>query len=286
MGTAGSGGTSGSSGSSGSSGLGGAYFYNQASSSDTWVINHNLNQRYPAVQVYNASNAVVVPLNIISNTVNQTTITFGTAITGNAVITYGSGLMGTSGTSGSSGTSAIGSAYFYNQASASATWVITHNLNQRYPAVAIYDNTNTMVIPLNVISDSVNQTTVSFGAAITGNAVITYGSSQSTSGTAGSAGTSGVYGYSVRTVTTTYSETVTTGSIVILGNTTGGAFTVNLPTAANNTSELRIKKIAGVPTLTVDANASETIDGSLTASIININDSIRLIPSGSNWYIV
>ena len=49
---------------------------------------------------------------------------------------------------------------------------------------------------------------------------------------------------------------------------------------------ITIKKIAGNPSLTIDANGSETIDGGLTATINRIYESITLIASSSAWYII
>jgi len=92
--------------------------------------------------------------------------------------------------------------------------------------------------------------------------------------------------YSTITQTTTYLETATSGIKIVLCDTTAGAFAVTLPTAVNNTAMITVKKIAGNPSLTVDGNSTETIDGGLTAVLTKINESITLIASGSNWYII
>lgn len=92
--------------------------------------------------------------------------------------------------------------------------------------------------------------------------------------------------YSVVTPTTTYNATQTSGQIAILANTTGGAFSINLPTAVNNTAVYNIKKIAGTPALTIDGNASETIDGGLTAVINVVSAAITLVSDNSNWHII
>lgn len=88
------------------------------------------------------------------------------------------------------------------------------------------------------------------------------------------------------TPTTTYNATQTSGQIAILANTTGGAFSINLPTAVNNTAVYNIKKIAGTPALTIDGNASETIDGGLTAVINVVSAAITLVSDNSNWHII
>lgn len=58
------------------------YTHTQASSSASWVVNHNLGYR-PTVAVFSAG-GVEVEATITHNSVNQTTISFNTAVTGTA----------------------------------------------------------------------------------------------------------------------------------------------------------------------------------------------------------
>ena len=92
--------------------------------------------------------------------------------------------------------------------------------------------------------------------------------------------------YSVTSQTSNYTESVTRGTKIIKCDTTGGAFTVTLPTAVGNKALLIIKKVAGSGALTIDGNSSETIDGGTTATIIKVYESITLISDNSNWQIV
>jgi len=139
----------------------------------------------------------------------------------------------------------------------------------------------------------VNESTSSYFDIISGSVTLLNVSSGSTT-ISGSLRVSGsillngspIGGYSTQTVTTTHNETITSGNKIILGNTTGGAFSVNLPTAVGNTAMISVKKVAGTPALTVDANSTETIDGGLTAVINRVDESITLIASGSNWFII
>jgi hypothetical protein len=112
-------------------------------------------------------------------------------------------------------------------------------------------------------------------------------------GTAISAATAGTdyltpsdVAYSVANVSTTYSETATKGTKIIKADTTGGAFTINLPTAVSNTAIIIIKKVAGSGALTIDGNLTETIDGGTTATINKVYESITLISDNTNWQIV
>jgi hypothetical protein len=100
------------------------------------------------------------------------------------------------------------------------------------------------------------------------------------------AGGGGSSNYVVTSVSTTYTVTATTGTQIVLGTTTGGSFTVTLPTAVNNTATIVIKKIAGTPNLIVDGNGTETIDGGLTATLVRVDESITLISDNANWFII
>ena len=92
--------------------------------------------------------------------------------------------------------------------------------------------------------------------------------------------------YSVTSVTTTHTVTAASGTKIIKADTTGGAFTVTLPTAVGNTATIIIKKSAGTAALTVDGAGTETIDGGLTATINKVYESITLISDNTNWQIV
>lgn len=90
-------------------------------------------------------------------------------------------------------------------------------------------------------------------------------------------------GLTVTPITANTNVTATSGEVVILANATG--LTVNLPTAVGNTAKITIKlTVAG--TCTVDANASETIDGGLTAVLSRQYESITLVSDNVNWMII
>lgn len=56
----------------------------QSSPSTTWTITHNLNNKYPLVQTYDSSDAVIIPASIIGTSTSTVTVTFSTAISGYA----------------------------------------------------------------------------------------------------------------------------------------------------------------------------------------------------------
>lgn len=87
----------------------------------------------------------------------------------------------------------------------------------------------------------------------------------------------------VTTKTTTY--TALTSDDIILADTSGGAWTLTLYTAVSNTgNKLTIKKTTSdTNALTIDGNASETIEGKTSVFIDGQYDTLELISDGSNW---
>jgi hypothetical protein len=75
---------------------------------------------------------------------------------------------------------------------------------------------------------------------------------------------------------------------VITCDASGGAFTITLPAASGRTGRIyHIKKTdSSANGVTVDGNASETIDGSTTVILSSQHDSIMIVSDGSNWHII
>lgn len=68
----------------------------------------------------------------------------------------------------------------------------------------------------------------------------------------------------------------------------GGAITLNLPAAADRTGwSYTIKKTdSSANTVTIDGNASETIDGATTQVISYQWTSLTIVCDGTGWYII
>lgn len=92
-------------------------------------------------------------------------------------------------------------------------------------------------------------------------------------------------GHRVRTMTATGSTL--RSDFLLIVDTTGGSFTVNLLTAVGIPGKfLHIKKPVGAGTVTIDAAGSETIDGALTQVLNTANSSICIVSDGANWRVV
>ena len=93
-------------------------------------------------------------------------------------------------------------------------------------------------------------------------------------------------GYTISTKTANYTETATSGTVIIKGDTNTAGFTITLPTAVGNKSTIIIKKTAALNTLTVNTTLSQTIDTSLTAVLTRQHESITLVSDNTNWIII
>ncbi len=102
-------------------------------------------------------------------------------------------------------------------------------------------------------------------------------------------GTSSSSGYTIHSITNAdspYTITETSGEVVILANATAGSITINLPAASGNTAKYTVKKTNTANSVTLDGNASETIDGGTTAVVSTQYESITIVNDNSNWYVI
>ncbi len=67
---------------------------------------------------------------------------------------------------------------------------------------------------------------------------------------------------------------------------TTGTFTVTLPASSGRTGRIFVIKNSGTGSITVDGNASETIDGALTQTLSTQWSRIQIISDGTNWKII
>ena len=91
-------------------------------------------------------------------------------------------------------------------------------------------------------------------------------------------------GYKVNTITS--ATTLDNTYNVVLCNT--GPYTVTLPAAASNTG--RVYYIKNIDTdgddITIDGNASETVEGSTTYALDSYTHVVQIISDGTNWHII
>lgn len=91
----------------------------------------------------------------------------------------------------------------------------------------------------------------------------------------------------VNVTTTTYTVTATSGTVLILvdAQAAGGTVTITLNTAFGNTALITIKKKdSGLNQVITNAFGSETIDSSLTQTILFQNTAFTVKSDNSNWW--
>ena len=81
--------------------------------------------------------------------------------------------------------------------------------------------------------------------------------------------------------------TAAAGDHTIICN-NSGAITINLPAAAGCSGRIYVvKKISGAAlNVTIDPNASETVDGAATRVLTTQYESVMIQSDGSNWFIL
>jgi len=87
--------------------------------------------------------------------------------------------------------------------------------------------------------------------------------------------------------TTTY--TATSADDIILVDGTSAAWTLSLPAAASNTGKVfYIKRTDSTiaNAVTIDPNASETIDGATTRPLYTQNEELTIVSDGTNWRVL
>lgn len=74
----------------------------------------------------------------------------------------------------------VAAGYIYTQSVASATWSVTHNLDQQNVCVTVYGSDNKAIMPEDIETVDANSLTITFTEAVTGVAVIVAGNPGST----------------------------------------------------------------------------------------------------------
>lgn len=135
-----------------------AYTHLQESPTATWTVTHSLNTTSVNVQVFDGNSFVIIPDSITTNSANVATITFGTPVSGRAVVVTGH----------FDGNVKPTYAYTHFQTSSSTEWVINHNLGYE-PIIRVFLGTQE-VQPATITHNTLNQTTITFTTAVAGTA--------------------------------------------------------------------------------------------------------------------
>jgi hypothetical protein len=88
----------------------------------------------------------------------------------------------------------------------------------------------------------------------------------------------------VTSISSTTSISHIAGEHYYLVSTSGGAVTINLPTAVGNKAIFNFVKVTGdASVVTIDGNSSETINGAATKALGSQYSKVRIVSNNSNW---
>jgi len=138
---------------------------NQTVAATTWSFNHNMNEQYPTVTVYNSNNEVVQPSKIEAVSNSTLNLYFGIPTAGTAVAVVG----------GVALTQEAGFNRVLEQTIAATTWSFAHNLGQKYPQFEVYDSNDELIIPGKVQAVDQNNAILYFDTPHAGTVAATVG---------------------------------------------------------------------------------------------------------------
>lgn len=132
------------------------YTHAQNTASATWEIPHGLNTTSIQVQIFDTSDRVLIPGDIIVSNSQACTVQFGSQISGRAVVLTGH----------NDGSVKPTYSYMHYQTVADTAWVINHGLG-REPIVRVFIG-NQEVQPRSITHTTSNSLTIAFAQAYSG----------------------------------------------------------------------------------------------------------------------
>jgi len=160
------------------------------------TITHSFDTKNIIVNVYDDSDRLVLPDSIITSDNNTVSISFSEATTGRAVVAKGGHIVQYSGNSNTlnsqsgsyyldysnftnipngivSSSNQISNLTTYRETiSGSNLYTITHNLNEDYPIVQVYNTSRSQVIPAEITTTSANALNLNFNDEFSGTVVV------------------------------------------------------------------------------------------------------------------
>lgn len=141
-----------------------------------YTVTHNLGVQYPLVELWDATNGIMLQADVTAMNPNTITVTFRQNAPNNVTVvvtgsTTGSGPTGATGPTGPTGPAGSGGGatgtLTWSQATAATVWTIPHNLGY-YPNVTAVDSSGTEIFPGTVKYLSGTTVELDFSAAVGG----------------------------------------------------------------------------------------------------------------------
>ena len=186
-------------------------------------------------------------------------------------------------------TQGAGDAAVVTVSDASATWAVTHSLDNKYPTVTIYDENDQVIIPATITADTVDTATITFEQAISGKASFTLGIP-----------TSSLFISESAQILTTVADSTIDGDLTLTGTLTAQEFHTEVTSASiiftsgstifgdssddthNMTGSLAISGSLtlndGTLTVTdnVDFNGDLDVDGTTNLDVVDIDGAVDM----------
>lgn len=136
-----------------------------------------------------------------------------------------------------------------------------------FPVVQVLDNSNSVIIPLSIVNNSVNDYTVAFSTSTTGTVISTVGSPSNR-----------------LTNVSSYYNILSTDFTI---NCTANSFTVNLPTSVGAIGRIYNIKDSGSGVIAVGTTSSQTIDAYTSGALTLAQyERVTVQSDGANWIII
>ena len=185
--------------------VGQKYLHAQTVAATTWTVSHNFNYQYVNVDVYDGNDQIVIPTSITATDSDTITLTFSSAVSGNAIVS-----------TGGQNREEKGKNKIHNQAAAATNWKVTHSVGEQYPSVTVYDEEDNVIQPQQIYAASAQRMDIVFAQPQSGNANFSVGGGISLSAITSSVQLSGVnFGNISGSVTSTGSF----GALRVVGQT-------------------------------------------------------------------
>jgi hypothetical protein len=132
------------------------YTHAQDVAASTWTINHDLNTTAVQVQVFGVDDHYIAPTDIVVANASSITVTFGSAVSGRAIVLTGH----------NDGNPKPTYSYIHYQTVSSNSWVVNHGLG-REPITRVFVG-NQEVQPQSITHTTLNSLTVAFSQPYVG----------------------------------------------------------------------------------------------------------------------
>ena len=248
----------------------------QTTPATTWSFSHNMNEQYPTVTVYNASNDVIQPSRIEAQDAQTLKLYFGSATAGTAVAVVG----------GVATTQEAGFNRVFTQSSTATTWSFEHNLGNRYPQLSVFDSSGELVTPGRVETIDQNNLNIYFDTGQSGTATATVGGTSLTASYAESLTVNGT------SLTTGENTDVDTGTETITSVSTlfyDGAFFDYIAQDGTNYRAGTVMSVWSSSTVQYNDNSTadigDTSGVTMSVDISGTDARLRATVTSDNWNI-